>query len=76
MTLEMLYYYTAHQEEIVEGHIGEFVAIHDRKVLGYYKSRIEGIVATMDKNIAAGSFIVHKCEPVDAPDIFVTNIAY
>jgi hypothetical protein len=33
MTVEMRYYYTADQEEIVEGHIGEFVAIDDGKVL-------------------------------------------
>jgi hypothetical protein len=76
MTVDSFYYYRAHQEEIVKGHIGEFVAIHDRKVLGYYKNRMAGIEDMADKHITVGTFIVHKCEAVDTPDLCVTDIDY
>lgn len=53
-------YYTAHQDEIVDGHIDEFVVIKDSQILGYYKQEAEAFEAM--KNHELGTFIVKKCQ--------------
>jgi hypothetical protein len=52
-------YYTAHQDEIVNGHIDEFVVIKDSHVLGYYTYEAEAFEAM--KTHELGTFIVKKC---------------
>jgi hypothetical protein len=54
-------YYTAHQPEIVDGHLGEFVVIKDGWVLGYYKEEMDAF-ASMKAEIP-GTFMVKKCKP-------------
>lgn len=54
-------YYTAHQSEIVNGHLGDYVVIKDAKVLGYYKEEMEAF-ASMKSDIP-GTFMVKKCKP-------------
>jgi hypothetical protein len=38
-------YYTAHQEEIIKGHLDEYVSIMGNKVQGYYKTCMDGFQA-------------------------------
>jgi hypothetical protein len=54
-------YYTAHQSEIVDGHLGEFVVIKDARVLGYYKDEMAAF-ASMKAEVP-GTFMVKKCKP-------------
>jgi hypothetical protein len=54
-------YYNAHQPEIVDTHIGEFVVIKDARVLGYYKEEMEAF-ASMKEEVP-GTFMVKKCKP-------------
>jgi hypothetical protein len=54
-------YYTAHQSEIVDGHLGEFVVIKDARVLGYYKEEMAAF-ASMKLEVP-GAFMVKKCKP-------------
>ena len=53
-------YYTAHQEEIVRDHIGDFVVIQDSSVKGYYKE--EALAFESMKENELGTFIVKKCQ--------------
>jgi DNA-binding cell septation regulator SpoVG len=53
-------YYRAEQDAIVEGHLGEFVIIEDRKVVGYYKDIEAAIKATAGHEL--GKFMLSKCE--------------
>jgi hypothetical protein len=76
MFLDGFYYFKAHQEDIVKDHLGEYVAIQGNKILGYYTSRIDGLNAMADRNIADETYIVHKCEPVDAPKLSVVDIDF
>jgi hypothetical protein len=59
-----LHYYLANQEAINEGHLGDYVAISNNQVLGYYKSGVEGIVDLIKKGYDAEKFNVSKCFPV------------
>jgi hypothetical protein len=52
-------YYTAHQDEIVNGHIDEFVVIKDSRVLGYYVEEAKAFEAMKAHEL--GTFIVKKC---------------
>jgi hypothetical protein len=54
-------YYTAHQTEIVAGHLGEYVVIKDAKVLGYYKEELAAFVSMKEE--VPGTFMVKKCKP-------------
>ncbi|MDR2797933.1 MAG: hypothetical protein LBB80_06285 [Treponema sp.] len=54
-------YYTAHQAEIVNGHLGEFIVIKDARVLGYYKDEMTAF--TSMKTEVPGTFMVKKCKP-------------
>jgi hypothetical protein len=60
-----LYYYLANQETINEGHIGEFVAIYNNQIEGYYPDFWDGVSAMADKKYPPGSFNVTKCLPGD-----------
>jgi hypothetical protein len=53
-------YYTAHQDEIVNGHLGEFVVIENSVVLGYYKVEAEAFESM--KGHELGAFMVKKCQ--------------
>jgi hypothetical protein len=59
------YYYLANQDEINSGHIGEYVAIHNNKVEGYYSDFWDGVSAMAEKKYAPGSFNVTRCLPGD-----------
>jgi hypothetical protein len=52
-------YYTAHQDEIVDGHINEFVVVKDSNVLGYYMREADAFEAMKAHEL--GTFIVKKC---------------
>ena len=53
-------YYTTHQEEIVKGHLGEFIVIKNSTVIGYYKDELKAFEAMKDSEL--GTFIVKKCQ--------------
>jgi hypothetical protein len=73
MNSKAFFYYTAHQESIAEGHLGEFVAIKDNIILGYYRTRMEGLFAMAQQKLEPGTYIVHKCRPVGEPDMMIAE---
>jgi hypothetical protein len=63
-----LKYYLDHQAELVEGHIDEYVSIMGNQVLGYYKTRNEGLHATITQYPRQKAYFVHRCRPVGDRD--------
>jgi hypothetical protein len=61
------FYYTAHQEEIIKGHLDEYVSIMGNKVLGYYKTCMDGFQAAVKQFPKAKGYFIHKCRPVGEP---------
>jgi hypothetical protein len=59
-----LYYYLANQEAINKGHLGEFVAIANNQVLGYYKDEMDGWRDMWRRGIDDKAANVSKCFPV------------
>ncbi|MCL2007698.1 MAG: hypothetical protein FWG77_06385 [Treponema sp.] len=53
-------YYKTNQDEIVQGHLDEFVVIKGRKVRGYYKSEEEAFDSMLDEEL--GTFMVKRCQ--------------
>ncbi|MDR2467393.1 MAG: hypothetical protein LBD22_00330, partial [Spirochaetaceae bacterium] len=49
-------YYTENQEEIIKGHLGEYVAIKDAAVVDYYQTELAAFEAMKDAEL--GTFIV------------------
>jgi hypothetical protein len=74
--LESFYYYEAHQDELTKNHLGDYIAIQGKTVLGYFINRMEGLKAMSAQKRVPGTYIVHKCEPVDAPVLSVTDIDF
>jgi hypothetical protein len=64
-----LYYYLANQSQINDGHMGDFVAIFDNQVAGYYKDRFDGLMDMLKKGHKIGSFNVTQCHPVGEPEV-------
>jgi hypothetical protein len=64
-------YYMAEQDAIVAGHIGEFVLIENRKVLGYYKD----IEAVFEASVGheLGMFMIKECKPKGEDMVYVFN---
>jgi hypothetical protein len=62
------FYFTAHQEDIIKGHLGEFVSIVGNKVLGYYKTHLEGVQTTVKQFPKASHYFIKKCQPIGEPD--------
>jgi hypothetical protein len=54
-------YYIAHQSEITDSRLGEFVVIKDAQILGYYKEEMEAFASM--KSEVPGTFMVKKCKP-------------
>jgi hypothetical protein len=76
MIIQEYFYYTAHQEEIINGHLGDYVVIKNSNVLGYYPGMLEALDAMADQNMELGSFMVHKCRPIGEYDSAVADIDY
>jgi hypothetical protein len=76
MLMEEYYFYKAHQEEIIKEHLGDFVAIKGRKVLGYYRNMIAAFQDMAENGQKAGTYAVRQCRPVGEPDMSVTDIDY
>jgi hypothetical protein len=64
-------YYRAEQDAIVAGHIGEFVLIENRKVLGYYKDVEAAIDASAGHEL--GKFMLTDCKPKGEDMVYVYN---
>jgi hypothetical protein len=62
MIMDDFYYYKAHQEDIIEGHIGEFVVIKDCRIEGYYKDDLSAFADMKKKRIQPGRFMLKKCK--------------
>jgi hypothetical protein len=62
------FYYTAHQEEIIKGHLNEYVSIMGNKVLGYYKDQWDGLRATRNQYPDAEGYFIRQCRPVGESD--------
>jgi hypothetical protein len=58
-----LHYYLANQNEINRDHLGDFVAISNNKVLGYYKTDWDGIQDMVKRGVDLKSVNVSKCFP-------------
>ena len=69
-------YYIANQEEIVNGHLGEFVIIRNQAVVGYFNEEAKAFESMKDSEL--GTFIIKKCqEPgTDIINYFNNNVAF
>jgi hypothetical protein len=63
-------FYDLNRDALNEGHIGEYVVIHNAAVIGYVKDRVEGF-HILPEDVKPGSFIIHEClsEEDDFDDI-------
>jgi hypothetical protein len=59
-----LHYYLANQEAINQGHLGDFVAIANNQVLGYYKKPMEGMKDVVQRGFDFNTVNISKCFPV------------
>jgi hypothetical protein len=66
-----LYYYLANQDTINEGHIGQYVAIYNNKVEGYYSGFWEAFRAMARKKYPLGSYGLLNCVPEGRPMVDV-----
>jgi hypothetical protein len=53
-------FYQAHQDDIVSGHLDEFVVIKDQTVCGYYKSEDAAFDSMIGEKL--GTFMVKRCQ--------------
>jgi hypothetical protein len=53
-------FYEANQNEIVKGHLDEFVVVKGQRVLGYYKVEEEAFDSMVGEEL--GTFMVKKCQ--------------
>jgi hypothetical protein len=58
-----MYYFNAHQNDIVQGHLGEWVAIYDNQILGYYQSCIDGILDETARGFNPQECNITQCIP-------------
>jgi hypothetical protein len=59
-TSKALHYYYANQDTINAGHLGDYVAIANNKVQGYYKDFWSGFRDMAAKKFAPGTYLVMK----------------
>lgn len=52
-------YYNENHDSITNGHMGEFVVIMDKSVIGYFQTEEKALEAMKDN--ALGTFLVKKC---------------
>lgn len=67
MKIEHQYYFD-HQATLVDGHVDEYVSIMGNRVLGYYKTRDEGLHATIKQYPGEKAYFVHRCRPIGDRD--------
>lgn len=53
-------YYKANQDEIVAGHIDEYVVIKGQKICGYYENEEDAFDSMVGEELE--TFIVQKCQ--------------
>jgi len=54
-------YFDAFHDEIVKGHLGEFVVIKGNEVMGYYKGPYDGCGAMAKRGFGPGTFATYPC---------------
>jgi hypothetical protein len=62
MLKEEFQYYDSHQDEIVLGHIGDYVVVKNKRILGYFGAETEAFSFMASNKEAPGTFLVHKCQ--------------
>jgi len=60
MVKDEFVFFEANQDEIVQGHIDEFVIIKDQKVCGYYNSEEDAFNSMIGNEL--GTFMVKRCQ--------------
>jgi hypothetical protein len=65
------HYYLAFQDEINEGHMGEYAAIAKNHVQGYYKDRLEAEIDMVNQGFPVGTFNVSLCRPAGEPEVWM-----
>jgi hypothetical protein len=66
-------FFKSHHDEIVKGHLGEYVVIKGDKVMGYYKGMFDGCDDMVAKNYAIGTFANYRCTK-EFPTIEIANV--
>jgi hypothetical protein len=70
-------YYKTHQKYLIEGHVGEFVAIIGNNVLGYHKNYRDAFQSAVEQYPLAKSYFVKRCLPVGEPeDVLMSSNEY
>jgi hypothetical protein len=55
-------YYLDNQDELVKKYNGNFIVIKNQKVIGAFRTELEAIKKTSQKE-KLGTFLIQKCEP-------------
>ena len=71
-------YFQENREEIVEGHIGEYVVIHDLKASGYFASEEKALDFCSNNKYELGKFIIKRCltEKEDLAQRFYSRVSF
>jgi hypothetical protein len=56
-------YFEAYHDQIVKGHLGEYVVIKGQEVMGYYKDIADGFGDMRDRGHKIGTYITCPCTP-------------
>lgn len=54
-------YFVQHQDELVKEHLGKFIVIMGKKVIGAYDSELEAYSKTR-KSHEVGTFLIQECQ--------------
>jgi hypothetical protein len=54
-------WFDSNRNHIIDGHRGQWVAIHNRNVSGYFNDHVAAIKFMGASGVSAGDFIVQRC---------------
>jgi hypothetical protein len=70
-------YFKAHHDQIVKGHLGEYVVIKGLEVMGYYKGMYDGGAEMVKQGYEAGTFATYPCtEKIPVMEIWTPGITW
>jgi hypothetical protein len=67
------YFFKTYHDDIVKGHLGEYVVIKGNEVVGYFKGMFDGCAEMYKRNEKPGTFATYPCTK-EFPVIEVANV--
>ncbi|MDR1787280.1 MAG: hypothetical protein LBR16_02355 [Treponema sp.] len=70
-------HFEAYHDQIVKGHLGEYVVIKGLEVMGYYKGPFDGIGDMVKRGHEFGTFATYPCtEKIPVMEIWTPGITW